>query len=110
MIADTQTGPSLRKRNEHQGHVLFIRTHDGDAWSDWTLADAATWDGKNPIAKPERLDPRDWRMCGKKRRYGTQQRAVVQASRSTRRAGYIRTYKCPRCKGWHLTHKEEMSA
>lgn len=46
-------------------------------------------------------------MCGKKHRYGKQGIALAAALRSAKRTRSMRVYRCPICKGWHLTHKAE---
>ena len=49
--------------------------------------------------------PAVWAMCAKKKRYPTQPDAVRAAARRVRKVAYLRTYRCPHCAGWHLTHK-----
>lgn len=46
--------------------------------------------------------------CEDKNRYQNETEALVAASRALRKPKNTRTlrvYECPRCKGWHLTHK-----
>ena len=62
----------------------------------------------NPEAAdpPREVGPHEWAMCGKKRRYPSRRRAIAAAARAVKRAGYLRTYRCPYCHGFHLTHAE----
>lgn len=47
------------------------------------------------------------RACGRKRRYQTSEEAEVVALESLRKGSdeALRAYRCPYCKGWHLTHR-----
>jgi len=67
---------------------------------------------RNPEAtKPKkRMSRAKWEMCGKKHRYGTQEKALSAALRYARRTPLMRVYECPRCKGWHLTHRATWEA
>ena len=53
------------------------------------------------------MDEREFRACGRKRRYDTRVDAKKAAERSSRRkdAPKIFVYECPYCGGWHLTHR-----
>ena len=53
------------------------------------------------------MDEREFRACGRKRRYETRIDAKRAAERSSRRkdAPKIFVYECPYCDGWHLTHR-----
>lgn len=53
------------------------------------------------------MDEREFRACGRKRRYETRVDAKKAAERSSRRkdAPKIFVYECPYCGGWHLTHR-----
>lgn len=53
------------------------------------------------------MDEREFRACGRKRRYETRIDAKKAAERSSRRkdAPKIFVYECPYCGGWHLTHR-----
>lgn len=53
------------------------------------------------------MDEREFRACGRKRRYETRFDAKRAAERSSRRkdAPKIFVYECPYCGGWHLTHR-----
>ena len=53
------------------------------------------------------MDEREFRACGRKRRYETRVDAKKVAERSSRRkdAPKIFVYECPYCGGWHLTHR-----
>lgn len=45
------------------------------------------------------------RACGRKRRYQTREEAEVVALESMRKGNDIlRSYRCPYCGGWHLSH------
>ena len=47
-------------------------------------------------------------MCSRKRRYTSQIDADKTARRCiAERGGYLRSYACPACGGWHLTHQRE---
>lgn len=47
---------------------------------------------------------RGYRMCGRKTRYESEQVAKSSAGRlESEGAPPLRAYKCPICKGWHLT-------
>lgn len=50
---------------------------------------------------------REYRACGRKKRYDTRVDAKKAAERSSRRkdAPKIFVYECPYCGGWHLTHR-----
>lgn len=52
------------------------------------------------------MDEREFRACGRKKRYETRIDARKAAERSSRRkdAPKIFVYECPYCGGWHLTH------
>lgn len=46
------------------------------------------------------------RMCLRKVRHETREGAEAMAAYCTNRSGMtIGVYRCPLCKGWHLTHK-----
>lgn len=53
------------------------------------------------------MDEREFRACGRKRRYETRVEAAKAAERSSRRkdSPKIFVYECPYCGGWHLTHR-----
>ena len=53
------------------------------------------------------MDEREFRACGRERRYETRVDAKKAAERSSRRkdAPKIFVYECPYCGGWHLTHR-----
>lgn len=53
------------------------------------------------------MDEREFRACGRKRRYETRVEATKAAEKSSRRkdAPKIFVYECPYCGGWHLTHR-----
>ena len=53
------------------------------------------------------MDEREFRACGRKKRYETRVDARKAAARSSRRkdAPKIFVYECPYCGGWHLTHR-----
>lgn len=53
------------------------------------------------------MDEREFRSCGRKKRYDTRVDAKKAAERSSRRkdAPKIFVYECPYCGGWHLTHR-----
>ncbi|HIY79600.1 MAG TPA: hypothetical protein IAA42_04095 [Candidatus Olsenella excrementavium] len=53
------------------------------------------------------MDEREFRACGRKKRYDTRVDAKKAAERSSRRkdAPKIFVYECPYCGGWHLTHR-----
>ena len=53
------------------------------------------------------MDEREFRACGRKKRYNTRVDAKKAAERSSRRkdAPKIFVYECPYCGGWHLTHR-----
>ena len=53
------------------------------------------------------MDEREFRACGRKKRYETRVDAKKAAERSSRRkdAPKIFVYECPYCGGWHLTHR-----
>ena len=45
-------------------------------------------------------------MCGKKKGYKTQGEALQNAAYQTRKhSPYLRTYKCPYCGKYHITHQ-----
>ncbi len=50
---------------------------------------------------------REYRTCGRKKRYETRVDAKKAAEKSSRRrdAPRIFVYECPYCGGWHLTHR-----
>lgn len=52
------------------------------------------------------MDEREFRACGRKKRYETRVEARKAAERNSRRkdAPKIFIYECPYCGGWHLTH------
>lgn len=56
------------------------------------------------------MDEREFRACGRKRRYETRVGAKKAAERSSRRkdAPKIFVYECPYCGGWHLTHRRPL--
>lgn len=46
-----------------------------------------------------------YQPCGKAR-YATERQAIRVAMSSSRRSGLpLRVYRCPECKGWHLTKR-----
>lgn len=45
------------------------------------------------------------RMCASKVRYATQGKALGVAQNAAKRTTFLRVYRCPMCKGWHLTHR-----
>lgn len=45
--------------------------------------------------------------CRDKTRHATQGKALVAAVRAARRGDRLRVYRCPICKGWHLTSQEK---
>lgn len=51
--------------------------------------------------------------CGK-RRYPTKNQALTTGLRALRKPGNetvdLRAYRCPKCKGWHLTSKTDRKA
>ncbi len=53
------------------------------------------------------MDEREFRACGRKKRYETRVEARKAAERNSRRkdAPKIFIYECPYCGGWHLTHR-----
>lgn len=53
------------------------------------------------------MDEREFRVCGRKKRYDTRVDAKKAAEKSSRRkdAPKIFVYECPYCGGWHLTHR-----
>ena len=53
------------------------------------------------------MDEREFRACGRKKRYEMRVDAKKAAERSSRRkdAPKIFVYECPYCGGWHLTHR-----
>ena len=53
------------------------------------------------------MDEREFRACGRKRRYETRVDARKAAERNSRRkdAPKIFVYECSYCGGWHLTHR-----
>ena len=53
------------------------------------------------------MDEREFRACGRKKRYETRVEARMAAERNSRRkdAPKIFIYECPYCGGWHLTHR-----
>lgn len=53
------------------------------------------------------VDDREFRACGRKKRYETRVDAKKAAEKSSRRkdAPKIFVYECPYCGGWHLTHR-----
>ena len=53
------------------------------------------------------MDEREFRACGRKKRYETRVDARKAAEKSSRRkdAPKIFVYECPYCGGWHLTHR-----
>ena len=51
----------------------------------------------------------DYKMCFSKRLYITEQEAQkILYIRQKRTDKTLRVYKCPICKGWHITHKERI--
>lgn len=53
---------------------------------------------------------RQHRPCGKVR-YTSERTAIRKAIASSRHAGLaLRVYRCPDCKGWHLTKKPKWTA
>ncbi len=53
------------------------------------------------------MDEREFKACGRKKRYDTRVDAKKAAEKSSRRkdAPKIFVYECPYCGGWHLTHQ-----
>ena len=53
------------------------------------------------------MDEREFRACGRKKRYETRVDAQKAAEKSSCRkdAPKIFVYECPYCGGWHLTHR-----
>lgn len=50
-----------------------------------------------------------WRVCLRKIRYKTLEKAKRAANRAFEKRGtYLRVYLCPVCGGYHLTHKKEV--
>jgi hypothetical protein len=45
--------------------------------------------------------------CERKVRHSTEAKALIAAARCAgrRSAKGLRVYRCPDCKGWHITHK-----
>lgn len=59
--------------------------------------------------RAHKIGGKAWRQCGKKRRYPDEfqaQKAAKYAMRQ-RPETALRVYDCPKCGGWHLTHKPE---
>jgi hypothetical protein len=56
------------------------------------------------------MNRKRWKMCRSKHRYPDKRAAVSAMARCLRlrgrhgRAGALRAYPCPICRGWHLTH------
>lgn len=49
--------------------------------------------------------PKGHRACGRKRRYATRDEADVVRLESMRKGNdSLRSYRCPYCGGWHLSH------
>lgn len=58
------------------------------------------------------MSPQDAQaMCESKNRYPTKKDAATAINsamrRRRKRPAALRSYPCPICKGWHLTHKEK---
>ena len=53
------------------------------------------------------MDEREFKACGRKKRYDMRMDAKKAAEKSSRRkdAPKIFVYECPYCGGWHLTHR-----
>lgn len=45
-----------------------------------------------------------YRMCRDKNRYDTEWDAIHAALSASRKFGAMRTYHCPYCDGYHMTH------
>lgn len=59
------------------------------------------------LAKEDEMKKRYSAQCGKNR-YSDEGYAIRNAIASSRRGGLpLRTYRCPDCKGWHLTKRRE---
>ena len=53
------------------------------------------------------MDEREFKACGRKKRYDMRMDAKKAAEKSSRRkdAPKIFVYECPYCGGWHLMHR-----